>query len=144
MMFSSDGSHISITVIFNFATLITFFTINNPPHSPLRFTMIYPDVVVVTIMAGRVFRNIKLGRHSKVLIPTEIDLTQLDYGPGTGREHSHHRGDMNTPMESPEVSRWKDISRFPITDPHKLGIEKPSTHLGGAKVTTTISEFTRR
>ena len=77
LIFLSDWS-ISIAVVLNFATLITFFAANNPPQSPFRFIMIYPNIVIVNIMACRVFRNVKLGRHSQVLIiPSQINTGNL-------------------------------------------------------------------
>ena len=93
LMFLSDWS-ISIAVVLNFAGLITFFAASNPPQSSFRFIMIYPNIVIVNIMACRVFRNVKLGRHSQVLImPTQINignLMQHDDGLGTGEENSYH------------------------------------------------------
>ena len=145
LMFLSDWSHISIAVILNLATLITFFVADNPPKSPFRLMMIYPDTVILTIMACRVFRNLKLGRHSQVLItPTQINtgnLTQLDCIPGTGGEDSYHMGDMNIPM-SVEVSRWKELAKLHIPDSQRQGIENPKNHLGGVKVTKVV-ELTR-
>ena len=96
--------------------------------------MVIPDTVIVNIMACRVFRNLKLRRHSQVLIiPTQIDtgsLTQLDCVPGMdGRNSYHMGGTVNMPM-SAEVSRWKEFS-------HR-GLEKPNTHLGGVEVTKVI------
>ena len=109
-MFLSDGSDISLVVILNSATLITFFVANNPPQSPFRFMVIYPETVVMNIVACRVFRNLKLGRHSQVVImPPQINtenLTQRDSISGTGGEHSYHMGDtVNTPS-SAEVSKF--------------------------------------
>jgi len=146
-MFLSDQSHISITVVLNLATLITFFAANNPPKSPFRFIMIYPDTVVLNIMACRVFRNVKLGRHSQVLImPTQIDTgnpTQHDNIPSMGGEdmYYHMGGTVNIPM-SAKVSRWKELVRLPIPESHRGGIEKPSTQLGRVEITRVI-EHTR-
>jgi len=136
----SDWSHISIAVAFNLASLITFFVANHPPQSPFRYVVIYPDMAVMNIMACRVFRNVKLGRHSQVLImPTQLNagnLTLLDCVPGTGtREHLYHTGDMRT---SAEVSRWKESVRLPIPESHGQVIEKPNTHLSGVEVTKVI------
>jgi len=142
LIFLADWSHISIAVVLNLATLITFFAADNPPQSPFRIVMVYPDTVVLNIMACRVFRNLKLGRHSQVLImSTSINtgnLTQLDYIAGTSGENSYHMGEMNMPM-STEVARWKSGSaKHPISDSHRQGIEKPNTHLGGVEVTKVI------
>ena len=111
-MLLSDRSDISIVVVLNLATLITFVVANNPPQSPFRFIAIYPDTVVMNIMACRVFRNLKLGRHSQVVImPAQIntgDLTQHDNIPSTGGENSYHMGDivnLNMPS-SAEVSKF--------------------------------------
>ena len=97
-MFLSEWS-ISIAVGLNFATLITFFAANNPPQSPFRFMMIYPNIVIVNIMACRVFRNVKFGRHSQVLVmPTQVNtgnLTENDFKPDSGEENSYDTGDMN-------------------------------------------------
>ena len=137
-MFLADWSHISIAVVLNLATIITFCAADNPPQSPFRFVMIYPDTVVLNIMACRVFRNLKLGRHSQVLItPTSINtgnITQLDYIPGTGGENSYH---LNIPM-SAEVTRWKELAKHPAPDSHRRGIGKSDTHLGGVEVTKVI------
>ena len=54
LMFLSDQSDISIIVALNLATLITFFVANNPPQSPFRFMAIYPETVVMNIVACRV------------------------------------------------------------------------------------------
>ena len=145
-MFPSQWSHhISIAVVLNFATLITFFATNNSHQSPFRFIMIYPETVVVNIMACRVFRNVKFGRHSQILIiPTQINtgsLTQHDYNPDMGGENSYHIGDMNMPL-SVDVSRQNKSAKLPTPDFHRQGIEKPNKHLGGVEVTKVI-EFTR-
>ena len=123
--------------------MITFLTVDNPPQSPLRLAMIFPDMVVMNIMACRVFRNVKLDRHSQVLMPTKMNLTQLDCSPGTGGENPHHMGDMNMPMmESAEVSRWKELVTLPIPESHRRGMERPNTHLIGVEVTKVV-EHTR-
>jgi hypothetical protein len=92
-------------------------------------------------MACRVFRNLKLGRHSQVLIiPTSLNtgnLTHLDCIAGTGGENSYHKGEMNMPM-SAQVTRWKESAKHPTPDSHGQGIEKPNTHLGGVEVTKII------
>ena len=132
---------ISIAVAFNFATLITFFVANLPPKSPFRLVMIYPDTVVVNILACRVFRNVKFGRHSQVLImPPQINignLTQHNYIPDTGRENAYHIGDMNILMPV-QVSRQKQLPNLPIPDSHREGIKKPNNYLGEIEVTKVI------
>jgi hypothetical protein len=104
--------------------------------------MIYPNTVVVNIMACRVFRNVKLGRHSQVLImPTLTNTgnpTQHDYIPGMGEENTYHIGDTVNMPTSAKVSRWKELVRLPIPDSHRRGITKPNAHLGGVEVTTVI------
>ena len=146
-MFPSHWSyHISIAVAFNFATLITFFAAHIPPRSPFRFIMIYPDLVVMNIMACRVFRNVKFGRHSQVLImPTPINTgnpTQHDHIPGKGGENSYHMDDTVTIPMSAEVSRWKELVTLPIPESHRRGMERPNTHLIGVEVTKVV-EHTR-
>ena len=143
-MFPSHWTyHISIAVIFNFATLITFFAAHIPPRSPFRFIMIYPDTVVMNIMACRVFRNVKFGRHSQVLImPTPINTgnaTQHDYIPGKGGENLYDTVAIPT---SAEVSRWKELVRLPMPESHRQDIERPNAHSGGVEVTKVI-ELTR-
>jgi hypothetical protein len=101
----------------------------------------------VNIMACRVFRNVKLGRYSRViLVPTHIEagnVTQYNCKPIINGENSYHMGDMNAPM-SAEFSRRKESEswRFPTTNSNRLGMETPSTHLGGVEVTKVI-ELTR-
>ena len=94
--------------------------------------MIYPDTVVTNIIACRVFRNVKFGRHSQVLIMPTLtntgDTTQHDYAPGKVGENLYHMDDTVTLPTSVES--------------HRRGIEKPDTHLGGVEVTKVI-EFTR-
>ena len=95
--------------------------------------MIYPNTVVVNIMACRVFRNLKLGRHSQIFMPTiEIDtgnLAQHDYIPGIGGENLYRMGGRVNMPTSAEVSRWKELSKLPIEDSDALGIEKPNIHI---------------
>ena len=102
--------------------------------------MIYPDTVITNIMACRVFRNVKLGRHSQILIiPTQINTGNLiphDYIPGAGGESSYHMGGTVSRPMSAEVSQWKELARFPTPDSHRGGIEKSNTH--GVKVTKVI------
>ena len=145
MFLSQWSHHISIAVLFNFATLITFFAANISPHSPFRFIMIYPDTVVVNIMACRVFRNVKFDRHSQILImPAQVNTRSLshpEYIPGTGGENSYHMGDMNIPF-SVEVSRQNKLARLPTPDSQRRGIEKQKNHLDGVEVTKVI-ELTR-
>jgi hypothetical protein len=140
-MFLSDWSYISIAVVLNFVTLVTYFAANNPPQSPFRFMMIYPDTVVMNIMACRVFRNVKLGRRSQTLItPTQINTGNLliphDYIPGTGGESSYHMGGTVSRPMSAEVSQCKELARLPMPDSHRRGIEKSDTH--GVEVTKVI------
>jgi len=142
MFFLSDWSHFSITVIFNFATIIALFTA--APASPFRFMIMFPDIVVVNIMACRAFRNVQFGRHSRVLFPTQRNLVQPDYNPGMDGGDSHHMSDMDVdmPTRSVEVFRRKELSWLPVTDPLQLGRQKPGPHLGGITVTTaTESTF---
>ena len=44
-------------------------------------------------------------------------------------------GDMNAPAE---FSQRKELWRLPMADSHRLGIETPSTRLGGVEVTKVI------
>ena len=149
-MFLSDSSHISIAVVLNFATIINFFVDDKPSDSPSRFTMIFPNAVIVNIMACRVFRNVKLGRHSQVLVmPTQLNtgnlVTEHNCKPDPGEENSYGRGDseMSMPVsESAEFSPRKELSWFSTTDSHRVRTEKLSAHLGGVEVTKVI-ELTR-
>jgi len=146
-VFLSDSSHISIAMALNFATIIYFFVDNDPPDSPSRFTMLFPNAVIVNIMACRVFRNVKFGRHSQVLVmPTQINtgnltVTEHNYKPDSGEENSCDRGgsDMNMPM-SVEFSPRKELSWLPTT---RVRTEKPSAHLGSGVEVTTVIELTR-
>ena len=147
-MFPSHWSHhISIAVAFNFAIIITFFAAHIPPQSPFRFIMIYPDLVVMNIMACRVFRNVKFGRHSQVLImPTPTNTgnpTQHDYIGGMGGENTYHIGDTVNMPTLAKVSRWKELVRFPILESHRQEITKPNIHMGRVEVTKVI-ELTHR
>ena len=143
-VFLSDSSHISIAVVLNFATIINFFAAINSLDSHVRVTMLYPNAVIVNIMACRVFRNVKLGRHSQILVvPTQINtgnLTERNYKPDSGMENSYDTRDseMNIHM-SAEFSPRKEFSWIPTT---RVRTEKPSAHLGGVEVTTVI-ELTR-
>ena len=149
LMFPSHWSHrISVAVVLNFATLVSFFAAPIPPQYPVRLVMIFPDTVVLNIMACRVFRNLKFGCHSRVFImptPTKINNenpAQHDCVPGTGRENTYHMGDtVNMPM-SVEVSGWKEFVRLHIPESHMQDIERPNTHSGGVEVTRVI-ELTR-
>ena len=143
MMSLSDWSYISIAVVLNFITLITYIAANDPPQSPFRFMMIYPDTVVTNIMACRVFRNVKLGRRSQALImPTQINTGNLiphDFIPGMGGENSYHMGGTASRPMSAEVSQWKEMAGFPTPSSHRRGIEKSDTH--GVEV-TKVTELT--
>ena len=124
------------------ATIINFFVDNNPPNSPSRFTMLFPNVVIVNIMACRVFRNVKFGRHSQVLVmPTQINtgnLTEHNCKPESDEENLYDRGgsDMNMPV-SAEFSPRKEFSWLPTT---RVRTEK---HLGRGVEVTTVIELTR-
>lgn len=139
----SDWSHISITLIFNFATIIALFAA--PPASPFRFMIMFPDMVVVNIMACRAFRNVQFGRHSQVLFPSQRNLAQPDYNPGMDGGDSHHMSDMGVdmPTTSVEVFRRKELSWLPVTDPLRLGRQRPGTHVGGIKITKAIESTCR-
>ena len=106
----SDQSDISIAVALNLATLITFFVANNPPQSPFRFIVIYPETVVMNIMACRVFRNVKLGYHSQAIImhtPSNTgNLIQRNNIPGTGGENLYRMGEAVNMPTSAEVSKF--------------------------------------
>jgi hypothetical protein len=107
--------------------------------------MLFPNAVMVNIMACRVFRNVKLGRHSQVLVmPTQVDtgnLTGHNCKPDLGEENSYDTGDMNMAV-SAELSPRKELSSLPTTDCHRLRMEKPSKNLGGVEITRVI-ELTR-
>ena len=139
LLFLSDRSRVSITVVLNLATIITFFAVDTPAQSPFRFTIIFPTAAIVNIMACRVFRNVKLGRYSRVLaMPTHIEagnITRNDCKPIINGENSYNMGDMNAPAE---FSQRKELWRLPMADSHRLGIETPSTRLGGVEVTKVI------
>jgi hypothetical protein len=146
-MFPSHWSHhISIAVILNFATLISFFAVPIPSQYPVRLIMIYPGTVVLNIMACRLFRNLKFSCYSQVLImPTKINIenpTQHDCIPGTGGENTYHTGDIVNMPISVEVSGWKEFVRLHIPESHRQDIERQNTHLGGVEVTKII-ELTR-
>ena len=138
--FGLTWGRISITVVFSFATIITFFAVRTP-HAPFRFTMIHPTAAIVNIMACRVFRNIKLGRYSQdIPLPAYIEggnATQQDSKPIINGENSYHSGEMSAP-KSMEFSQRKDSWRFPITGSRRLGMETPSTRFGGVEVTKVI------
>jgi hypothetical protein len=132
--------------VLNLATIITFFAVDTPAQSPFRFTIIFPTAAIVNIMACRVFRNVKLGRYSRVLaMPTYVEAGNVTRNncnlPIINGENSYNMGDMNAPM-SAEFSQRKALWRFPMTDSHRLEIETPSTRLGGVEVTKVI-ELTR-
>jgi len=102
--------------------------------------MIFPDTVVMNIMACRVFRNVKLGRRSRALItPTQINTGNLiphDYIPGTGGENAYHMGGTVSRPMSAEVSQWRESARLPMPDSHRRGMEKSDTQ--GVEVTKVI------
>ncbi|KIM42991.1 hypothetical protein M413DRAFT_435158 [Hebeloma cylindrosporum] len=108
----------AVTVILNLSTIITFFAVDTPAQSPVRFTIIFPAAAIVSIMACRVFRNVKLGRYSRVLVmPTQIEAgnpTHHDCKPTINGENLYHMGDMDAP----------------ITDSNRSVMETPSTRLG--------------
>ena len=137
--FCLTWSRISITVVFSFATIITFFAVRTP-HAPFRFTMIHPTAAIVNIMACRVFRNIKLSKFSQdIALPAHIDggnVTHQDSKPIINGENSYHTGEMDAPTS--EFSQRKDSWRFPITSSHRLGMETPSSRFGGVEVTKVI------
>ena len=98
-MLLSDSSHVSIAVALNLFTTITFLAIKSSSQSPFPFKMIFLNTVIVHIMACRVFRNVKLGRHSQILVmptpvnPGNLEQHQWDYKPRLGEENSHHMGE---------------------------------------------------
>ena len=74
-------------------------------------------------------------------MPTKIDtgnLAQHDYIPSIGGENLYRMGDTVNMPTSAEVSRWKKLSKLPITDSDGLEIEKPNIHLGGVEITKVI------
>jgi hypothetical protein len=104
----------------------------------------------VNIMACRVFRNVKLGRHSQVLVmPTQVNtgnLTEHDCKPDSGVKNLYDTGDINLNVAvSAELSPRKELCRLPTTESHRLRMEKPSTNLGGVGgvEVTTVIELTR-
>jgi len=83
-----------IAVIMNFTTVVTFFAVNHPPDSPFRVVFIFPNTVVVNIMASRVFRNVQFGRHTKTMFMSTIG--PMEFRPGDVSESysmsdAHHR-----------------------------------------------------
>ncbi|KAF9524969.1 hypothetical protein CPB83DRAFT_860329 [Crepidotus variabilis] len=58
-----------VAVCLNLATIITYFVADDPPTSPIRLMMVYPNTTVVNIMATKVYRNMRLGRSG--LLPSE-------------------------------------------------------------------------
>ncbi|PPQ67728.1 hypothetical protein CVT25_009334 [Psilocybe cyanescens] len=55
-----------ISVITNFITIVIFFAVKTPSDSLFRIMMIIPDTTILNIMACRVYRNVKFGRHTQV------------------------------------------------------------------------------
>lgn len=55
-----------ISVITNFITIIIFFAVKTPSNSLFRIMMIIPDTTILNIMACRVYRNVKFGRHTEI------------------------------------------------------------------------------
>ncbi|KAF9524971.1 hypothetical protein CPB83DRAFT_860335 [Crepidotus variabilis] len=49
-----------IAICMNLATIITYFSIDS--HSPLKIVLIYPNTIIMHIMATKVYRNLRLGR----------------------------------------------------------------------------------
>jgi hypothetical protein len=96
----------------------------------------------MNIMACRVFRNVKFGRHAQVLImPTLTNTgnpTQHDHIPGKDGENVYPMDDTVTMPVSAEVSRWKELVAFSIPESQRRGMERPNTHLVGVEVTKVI------
>ncbi|KAJ3509562.1 hypothetical protein NLJ89_g5156 [Agrocybe chaxingu] len=75
-----------IAVAMNFATIITYFAANNPPDSPFRIMLVFPNTTIVNIMACRVYRNLKVGRPGLLPAPSTTPGAvepEGDQGPGT-------------------------------------------------------------
>ncbi|KDR71656.1 hypothetical protein GALMADRAFT_213922 [Galerina marginata CBS 339.88] len=131
-----------IAVIMNFTTVVTFFAVHHPQDSPFRVVFIFPNTVVVNIMACRVFRNVQFGRHNKVMFTNTIG--PMEFRPGVVSE-SYSMSDTQNRHRS--VNLGSQISRSQLSGPlivsmHSEAFDTDSEKAQGSGVSVTkVVEF---
>ncbi|CAA7265518.1 unnamed protein product [Cyclocybe aegerita] len=122
-----------IAVAMNFATIITYFVINNPPDSPFRIMLVFPNTIIVNIMACRVYRNMKLGRPGLLPSSTGPSQTRPD-GSGANMNFNVPNG---TRGELGAVYHMENLRSMPGNE----GTNDIINSKGGITITTDVRTY---